>query len=123
MLTQAEADWNRYSGDAANGFAQNITFTDPSGLTVTITGLATKHHLGFDTDGNMVNSQKASVAVSEQRLTAAGYTVRNSNNEVALIGHKVDTKDNTGILKNFIVVQNIPDETVGMIVCFLKQYE
>jgi len=101
-----------------NDFGVSIEMITPNGTATTINGIHTKHHLGIDTDGNMVNSKKASIAFSETFLNC-----RNSNEEVALTNYRVSVKDSTGIVKEYIVQQWFPDETIGLIVCILEDYD
>lgn len=107
----------------SEGFGQEIVLTAPDATTLTITGLHTKIHLGVDTDGNMVNSKKAHVSFAEKFLTDASYPVRNTKGEVDLKKHKVDVKDSTGLVKNYLVKEWFPDETLGLIVCILEDRE
>lgn len=103
-------------------WAVPMTFTTPDqATTVSINGLHTKHLLEVKMDTQeRVNSKKSSVSVSEADLVATGYPVRDMNtNEVALLGHLVSVKDSTGRVWNYIVNQNYPDETLGLIVCIL----
>ena len=101
-----------------NEFGVSIEIVSPNGVPTTINGIHTKHHLGIDTDGNMVNSKKASIAFSE-----VFYPCRNSGGEVDLKNYKVNVKDSTGFTKNYIVQQWFPDETIGLIVCILEDYD
>lgn len=101
-----------------NEFGVSIVLTSPLGVVTTLTGIHTKHHLGIDTDGNMVNSKKASIAFSESFLSC-----RNSSEEVSLTNYRVSVKDSTGIIKEYIVQQWFPDETIGLIVCILEDYD
>lgn len=105
-----------------NEFAVDILLTAKTSEVLAIQGIHTKHHLGIDTDGNMVNSKKASIAFSESLLIAP-YPCRNISQEVDLNGHQVGVKDSTGIVKNYIVQQWFPDETIGLIVCILEDFE
>lgn len=101
----------------------DLTITTPNGsLTVETTGYVGKHWINFDSDGNAINSKSAHIGVSESALVELGYTVRNLNNEVMLYGHKVSAKDSTGVLKNYVVKEWFPDETLGLIVCILGDY-
>ena len=104
------------------GIAEPIIFTTPGGsVNVTIKGMAIKHHLGVNGETGMrVNSKNARVTISEAVLTAAGYTVRNSNKEVALTNHRVTWADSSGTVWVYTIAETFPDETLGMIVCFLK---
>ena len=106
-----------------DGWAVEMTFTAPDLTTAAITGLHTKHHMGFDTDGNRVSAKNAHVSFSEKVLTDLAYPVRNAKGEVTLIGHLVAVKDSTGFVKNYIIRETYPDETIGLIVCILGDYE
>ncbi len=103
-----------------NDFGVSMTFIAPDLTTLTVTGIHTKHHLGVNTEGEIINSKKASIAVSESKL--AGYPLRNAKNEVDLNGHLVNVKDSTGTLCNYKIRQWFPDETIGLIVCILEMY-
>lgn len=100
-------------------FGVSITLVS-STVTKTVVGLHTKHHLGIDTDGNMVNTKNAHIAISESNLT--GYPVRNAKGEVSMRGHLVLCKDSTGVEKTYKIEQTFPDETVGLIVIILGDY-
>jgi hypothetical protein len=39
-----------------------------------------------------------------------------------MTGHVVNVKDSTGIVKNYVVLQNWPDETIGLITFILGDY-
>lgn len=118
LLEQIKNDIATITGDS-DDFGTAITFTTPDGNTSkTVTGLATRHHMAFDTNGNTVSSRQVHVAVAEQNFE--DYTVRNDNNEVSLKGHKVSWTDSTGVSKNYLVSSWMPDDTVGLITIFLK---
>ncbi len=102
-------------------FAVPIVFSH-GGNTANIKGWTTKHHIGFDTDGNMVNSKTVNVTVSESDLTDAGYPVRDTNGEVNLRGHLVTVKDSTQTTDQFQVSQYFPDERLGLITLILKEF-
>ena len=125
LTLQARKDWQRII--SSGGFEEDIIFKTPDSVVpfveVTVQGLATKHHLSVDSDGNAVSSKNVHITISEDSLATAGYPVRNSNKEVSLIDHKVDYTDSTGVLKNYVVLQCFPDETVGVITCILGDYE
>lgn len=121
LIDQAIIDAKKITSDAAAGFGVEMVFKTPDEITTaTINGLHTKIHLGIDTDGVPVNSKKASVAFSEALLVSAGYTVRNANQEVSIVGHQVSVKDSTGIVKKYTIQQCFPDETIGVLVCILE---
>lgn len=120
LIDQIQADIKSITSNL-NDFGVAMILTAPTNETITITGIHTKHHLGIDTDGNMVNSKKASIAFSESLLV--GYPCRNLSQEVNLKNHKVSVKDSTIILKNYRVQSWFPDETIGLIVCILEDFE
>ena len=123
LIDQAKSDWQRFSADTNEfGIAINIE-TPTASQSVDIVGLHTKHHISFDTDGNLVNSKNAHISFSEQQLTDVTYPVRNSNGEVYLQGHKITVKDSTGGNKVYLIHQWHQDETLGVILCFLRDYE
>ncbi|MBC7486102.1 MAG: hypothetical protein H7282_05070 [Cytophagaceae bacterium] len=107
------------------GFGQDLTFSTPGNtLTVIIAGRHTKHRMGVSTEGLPVNAKNASVTVVEKTLTDLSYPVRDSKGEVSLIGHLVSCVDSrTSVVCNYIVLQNYPDESLGIIVCLLGDHE
>lgn len=117
VLDTARTDWQRFSN--SGGFNVEITFKSPLGVIAVINGLATKHHLGVDTDGSAVNSKNVHVSVSESLLTAAGYPVRNSGGEVSMHNHKVKFADSTGNINVYSISEGYPDEHVGMLTFIL----
>ena len=108
----------------SGGFQEDITITTPDKIaTLQLKGLATKHHIGFDSDGNPINSKNVHINIDESYLTENGYPVRNSVNEVFLIDHLISLPDSTGIVRNYKVREQFPNETLGIIVCILEDYE
>ena len=122
LIAQAKEDWKTITSNA-DEFGIEMTLTAPTGETATVTGLHTKHHLGIDKEGAAVNAKNAHVSVSEELLTAAGYPVRNDAGEVNLKSHRVSVADSTGTAKEYVVAQWFPDETVGVIVMILTDFE
>lgn len=121
----AKKDWNTITGNKSTGFGSDISITTIDGLkTTVVVGLATKHHIGFDPDsGNLVNVKNVHISFSEKQLTDDSYPVRNANNEVDIIGHKVTTADSTGNDRDYVIRETFPDETIGVIVCILGDFE
>ena len=106
------------------GYQEEIEMTTPDGsMTINITGWAVKHHISFDSDGNQVNSKNARATIDEDVLVANGYPVRNANKEIALVRHLVSFKDSSGEVKNYVVRESFPDETLGMICLILGDYK
>lgn len=103
------------------GFAVVLEFTAPDDSTATIYGRATRHNMGLDTEGNIVNTRNVSCSFAEDLLSAEDYPVR-TGGEVLLKGHKVAWTDATGVKKTYIIESWMPDETLGLIVCKLGTY-
>ena len=120
LIEQAKADIKAITTNL-DEFGVEMTFTPPSGFSVTIAGLHKKIRTPFDTEGVLVNTTHASVSFSEELLTDQGYTVR-VNGLVSLVNHKVQVKDSTGTLRTYKVKQAYPDETVGFIVAILDDF-
>ena len=121
LIEQAKKDIEQITSNS-NDFGVTMLFEAPGGEKATVNGLHSKHHMAYDTDGNMVNSQNAHVSVSEKFLTDAGYPGRNLNGEVTHKDHKVTVKDSTGVEKVYSIREWYPDETIGLITCILGIY-
>lgn len=119
ILERARRDTSRITSNSATGFAVSAVFTAPDLSTATVNVIHSKHHLGIDTDGNLINSQNAHINVTEALLTAQNYPVR-ALGQVKLNNHKVDIADSTGTVKNYVVKQWMPDETLGTILLILE---
>jgi hypothetical protein len=121
LLQAARADAKRYI--QAGGFEETIVLTTPAGdASIETTGFATKHHINFDTDGTTMNAKNAHICVDENFLADNGYPVR-VNEEVNLLNHRVSFPDSSGVQKEYIVKENFPDETLGLIVCILGDFQ
>lgn len=102
------------------GFEEDIELVTPSkDKSLKLTGFATKHHINFDSDGNPINSKNVHICIDESVLVANGYPCRNAKGEVFLKNHNVSFVDSSGIVKTYVVRENFPDETLGLIVCVL----
>lgn len=122
LIEQAKNDWQRFTSDP-KAFGTSITLTAPTAEVAVVVGLATKHHISIDTDGNVVNTKNAHISISEQLLVDALYPVRTGGDEVTLIDHHVSYADSTGTVKEYVIKETFPDETVGMITCILNDFE
>lgn len=108
-----------------NGWGVELIFLAPNNETATIAGIHTKHHLGVSEEGTIVNSKTAFVSFSEDVLKAANnnYPIRNSAGEVALKNHRVNVKDSTDTVKNYVINGWFPDEKLGYILLSLGDYK
>lgn len=104
-----------------NDFGCSMVLAAPTGETITIFGLHTKHHMGVDSDGIKVNTKNAHISFAESLMI--GYPVRDLSGEVNLKGHTVTVKDSTGNDASYMIREWFPDETVGLIVCILGDFE
>lgn len=105
-------------------FAHPVIFSVTGGsmvTTVTCNAMAYKHNIVWQ-DGMRirVNSLNARVTVSELALKALGYPVRDTNNQVHLIGHRVTWTDISGVQITYTVTENYPNEVTGVILCRLS---
>jgi len=120
ILALAREDSRMYI--TKGGFESDITIKSADGsLTVSLTGFATKHHISFDTDGTLVNAKNAHICISETELGELGFPVR-VNEEIFLLDCVVTFEDSSSVIKTYIVRESYPDETLGLIVCILGDY-
>ncbi len=121
LLTKAKEDLQRFS---QADFSVEMTVENPNPVqSVTIRAFASSHHLSIDPEtGLPVNVRNTHVSISEQVLIDAGYTVRDTNGEVNMINHFVTYTNSAGQSKKFKINQTFPDETLGLIVCILGDY-
>ena len=118
-LARKDSRWYVTKG----GFESDITLKPvPAGVSISITGFATKHHISFDTDGTLQNTKNAHICISEAELVEKGVNVR-INEEIMLLNYIVTYADSSGVEKSYIVRENYPDETLGLIVCILGDYD
>lgn len=119
LLALARRDSNKII--TKGGFEVVIQLQTPSNdLTVSVSGLGSKHFINFDSDGLPINSKNVHICISESDLVSLEYPVRNAKNEVSLLNHLVVFKDSTGFDRSYKVSENYPDETLGLIVCILS---
>jgi hypothetical protein len=123
LVDQAKTDWQQFTTDTVNGFGTAITLTSPTSIVAEIVGLATKHHISIDDDGNVVNTKNAHISFSEKQLTDASYPVRDADGEVSLYNHKATWIDSTGTSVTYVIREMFPDETIGVVLCILGDLE
>lgn len=123
LIERARRDINRIITNSSDGPGQSITLTSPDGVVLNLTGLHKKIRLGVDTEGNIVNSKTATVTISDKVLADANYPYRDPGNEVDLNNHLVSVADITGLQCSYIMQSWHPDETLGIIVCYLQDYQ
>lgn len=104
-------------------FAKPVIFSKPGNVgPVTVNAFTNKIMVDVGTDGNSVISERTTVAVHENTLVAAGYTVRDSNGDIAMTDDLV-TMTVFGEEKKYIVKFQIPDQKFGCLVFVLGAYK
>lgn len=120
ILEKARQDAKRIVGDK-NGWAVSFTITTPDGTTSrTLSSIHSKHHLGVDSEGNVVSSANAHVCFAESDLL--NYPIRNGSGKVNLKSHRVVVADSTGTSRSYLVKDTFPDQMLGLIVLILEDY-
>lgn len=122
IIDQIRKDITRITTDA-NGWGVAIQFVSPAGQIINITGMHTEIWYEFDTDGNLVNTKLANVAVTNDALNATSYAFRDANGEVNFKNHKINVANVTGNTLNYIAKMWHPDEQTGLILIFLDSFQ
>lgn len=122
LLARAKKDFKNI---LKGGFSEEIKLVSlsPNSIILNTKGLASKHWINFDTDGTPVNSKNAHICLIEEELIANEYPYRDLDKEVNLYNHRVSVKDSSGVLKEYVIKEFYPNETIGGIVCILKDYD
>lgn len=117
IFERARNDSKRYSQEVS------LTFYRIVGTEYVAKGIATRHHLGVDPDtGLTVNSRNVHCTISETLLTAQNYNTRNSKGDVNLVNSFVKYADATGVVRTYKIIEVLPDDSLGLIVCILSSY-
>jgi hypothetical protein len=107
----------------SSDFSEDIILTAPNNLSISFKGLHSLHSLGYDTDGNRVETKSGHIQISEQVLIDFGYPYLNPRTkEVDLRNHKVSVK-NFSEVKNYVINSFFPSQTFGTIICILGNYK
>jgi len=102
-------------------FGVALEFTAVDGTTTaTVNGIASSHHLRVDYDGTPVIGRNVSISVAEAALVAESFPTRNAAGEIKLRNCTVKWTDATGTEKTYFIDNAHPDDTIGLIVCVLK---
>lgn len=121
LLNQVRKDVKKIVSEGE--FTDMVTLTTPDGQTSIGVGvLSTKHHINFDTDGLPANSMNAHICLVESTLTEKNYIARDLRGEINLRNHRVDAKDSNGTLKSYTIIETLPNDSTGFIVCILGKF-
>ena len=123
LFDAARRDMAKFA--TSGGFEQDMSITTKDGsLTVDVKGLSSgKMVPALNALDNQVISSTFHVSIPEQTLLDLEYPVRNALGKVAMIDHRVTVNDNTDTPRNFIVTENHPNTTTGLIVLILGRAE
>ena len=121
ILAMARRDTKRML--TKGGFETDINISSKVApvVSIQVQGLAIRHATGYDSDGQMVNTQYAHVTLSQADLIEKNYPLTDVKGQISFRGHKVNFIDSSGVLKYYTVGETFPDETVGMIVLQLER--
>ena len=123
LMNQAKEDMQTFTSDL-DGWGTSILLENADGSeSITLNGLAIKHHLGIDTEGNFANAKTAHISFSEQLVIDGGFVVRDANNEVNMAKYKATFEDNRGVSVKYIIREWFPDESLGHIMCILADFK
>tara|TARA_R110001599_G_scaffold228775_3_gene428017 strand:- start:115 stop:528 length:414 start_codon:yes stop_codon:yes gene_type:complete len=123
LLEQAKKDIEQITTNLDGfGLRFEISIKADSEIFVEAIGTTARHFMSFDTDGIRVSSKNVHVSVSEKTLLTAGVVVRNSGHEVDLLHRVIRITHSSGNLRYYVVNEQYPDETVGLIVLILGTY-
>lgn len=120
LMEQIQADILAITTNSDDfGVALEFTSIDGS-TTVTVNGIASSHHLRIDFDGAPVAGRNVSISVAEAALVAVDFPTRNAGGDIKLRNCTVKWTDATGTEKTYLIDNAHPDDTLGLIVCILK---
>ena len=119
----AEQDLGAILEDSTMGFGWDIQVTDPSGLSVPLTGFSDDISQIIDPDtGEAVSGRLVSVALRISSLTAGGLTLPVGIADSAIKPWVIEFDDINGNPFKFKVAQSNPDRALGLVTCLLELY-
>lgn len=122
LIAQAQKDILRITTNG-NEWGTELLLTVGANEPVMVRGLATSHNQTFGEYGAPVSGKNIHVSIAEGALIAAGLNPRNANGEVAMTSWKVQWEDSTGLVKPYKIASTQPDNTIGLIRCFLNEMD
>lgn len=121
ILQAARADAAKFV--SAGGFQVSAVLSTPDGLTqLPVTGLGTGTWMVFDNlqSGKPVESSSNSFSISIGQLIAGSYPYL-KNDRVYVKGHQVIVSDGAGMAGTFVITEQHPNATLGLIVCIISR--
>lgn len=115
----AQRDVQKYN---ANGSDSVIaTIDDTKGNVAEVGGRASSHNQSYDSqDRAPINQPQSNITFSMTELTSKGFVFRDSRKQVAMKGWVVEWVD-LGKTINGTITETQPDESLGLIVCFIQE--
>ncbi len=123
LREQAAVDLKRFVEDT-DGFAWPITITDPTGTSLSMTGLSNDIHQAIDPQtGMLVSGRSAHVTLIQSTLCDAGL-----DRPIGIASGSgkpwvVVFDDVQGETYKFAIREALPDRTVGIVVCRLEFFK
>ena len=115
----AQRDAQRYNSVGSD--STTATLDNNSGLVAEIGGRASSHNQNYETqDGAPVNQPQMNITLSMSELTEKGFVFRDARGQVNINGWIVEWVD-LGKTINGTIEETKPDETLGLIVCFVQE--
>ena len=121
FLNLARKDAKRITTNGGFEVDINLTSKSPPVVSATVQGTATRHSIGYDSDGNLVKTSNVHLAISEQVFQEISYPYKDSNGDTDLRGHLVNYIDSSGSLQYYKVETTLPDDTIGLIILILSR--
>lgn len=119
----AENDLGAILEDGVMGFGWAIQITDPSGLSIPLTGFSDDISQIIDPDtGEAVSGRLVSVALRISSLTTAGLALPVGIADSASKPWIIEFNDINGNPFKFKVSQSNPDRALGLVTCLLELY-
>lgn len=123
LIDIAEADLAVTLEDPVFGFGQDITVTDPDGVTAGLVGFSGDIAQVIDPDtGTAISGRLAHVDLRISSLEAAGLGLPKEITKRTEKPWIIDFDDIQGNPYKFKVQQSNPDRTSGMVTCILEAY-
>ena len=120
----AESDLGAILEDSAMGFGWPITVTDPSGLSVPLTGFSDDISQVIDPDtGVAVSGRLATVALRISSLVLEGLGLPVAIADSSRKPWVIQFNDINGNTFTFKVSESNPDRALGMVICQLELYQ
>jgi hypothetical protein len=117
----AEQDLALTLEDAENGFGNEITITDPSGLSEILSGQTGDIHLVYDSEADAkVNNRIIHISIRISSLTALGFEIPRSQPDQSSNPWLFEFSDINGNSGKFTVSDSMPDKALGIVTIILE---